>query len=123
MLTRWWDETYPNLPGDAWHDCSELCHITWSLVASASAAASIGREAFSSLTDIQTTLRSIVDLGIAWPKIEDPSFVELQERFITDQATKAEILDWFAARGLWARVVGPDGSAEFVGVPIPPPAG
>lgn len=107
----------------AWHDCSQLCHITWSLVAATPDAAAVCRDKFRSLSEVQITIRSIIERGITWPRIEDPSFVELQELFINAQATKADILDWFAARGLWARMTRPDGTVEFVGVAIAPPAG
>lgn len=107
----------------SWHDCSELCHISWSLVSATPSAASFCRDVYGNLSDIQGNIRSIVDRGITWPIINDVSFVALQERFINEQATKGDVLDWFAARGLWARVVKPDGTAEFVGVSIVPAAG
>lgn len=105
----------------AWHECSELCHITWSLIAATPAAESARQGVFGGLLKVQATLRSIVDRGIAWPKLEDPSFVELQERFINEQATKSDILEWFASHGLWARTVTPDGTADFTEIAIPPP--
>lgn len=107
----------------AWHECSELCHITWSLIAATRAADSARQELFDGLSKVQAMLRSIVDRGIAWPRLEDPSFLELQERFINEQATKDEVLEWFGSHGLWARTVWPDGTADFTGISIPPPAG
>jgi hypothetical protein len=107
----------------AWQECSELCHVTWSLLVDSPAGANLGREAFSSLSDIQQRLRSLVDRGIAWPQVSDPLFVEVQDRYIRGEIGDADVRAWFAERGLWGQVTHPDGSNEFVGVPIPPSAG
>jgi len=108
---------------DAWHDCSRLCHIEWSLVVDSPMQADVANEAFGIMSDIQRRVRSIVDSGVTWFKLADDSFAELQELYISGQVDAQGVRVWFSERGLWSTITGPDGTVKFVGVPIPPQAG
>jgi hypothetical protein len=108
---------------EAWHDCSKLCHVEWSLIVDSPTSAEVADEAFGIISDIQRRVRSIVDNGVTWFKLADQSFADLQERYVSGQVDAEYVRTWFAERGLWSTITGPDGAVSFVGVPIPPQAG
>jgi hypothetical protein len=106
-----------------WQECSEYCHITWSLLADSPGQNELIEAAFVRLTEIQQFVRSVVDHGISWPRIEDPSFADLQCKYVSGDVGDAEVKEWLSQRGLWGRVTHRDGSSEFAGIPIAPRAG
>lgn len=108
---------------DAWHDCSKLCHIEWSLVADSPTGASVAQDAFGIISGIQQKVRAIVDAGVSWFKVADASFAELQERYVRGDIDNEYVRAWFANRGIWSTITDPDGTTRFVGVPISPQAG
>ena len=108
---------------EAWHDCSRLCHVEWSLVVDSPMRAEVAGEAFGIISEIQRSVRSIVDAGVTWFKLADESFSDLQDRYINGQVDAEYVRTWFAERGLWSTITDPDGAVRFVGVPIPPQAG
>jgi len=108
---------------EAWHDCSKLCHIEWSLIADSPIAAAVAEEAFGVISEIQGRVRTIVDEGVSWFKLADASFAELQSRYAEGEVDDEYVRTWFSERGLWARITEPSGTSKFVGVPIPPQAG
>jgi hypothetical protein len=103
-----------------WEECSEYCHITWSLLADSPGQTGLIERAFASLSEIQQYIRTVVDHGITWPRIADASFADLQEKYVGGEVGDIEVRDWLKKRGLWGRVTHPDGSSEFAGIPIPP---
>lgn len=108
---------------DGWHKCSDLCHVTFSLLADSTESARIVADAYQNLCGIQRYLREIVDGGISWPQIADSAFVDLQARYVRGDIDDEAVRSWFKGRGLWAQKLLPDGSMHFEGVAIPPPAG
>lgn len=108
---------------EAWHDCSRLCHIEWSLVADSPMAAAVAQEAFGVISEIQSRVRHIVDAGVSWFKIADASFADVQTRYVEGDVDDVYVRTWFSERGLWSTVTDPDGVTKGVGVPLPPQAG
>ena len=105
---------------EAWHDCSQLCHIEWSLLVDSPMAVAVGEEAFGIISKIQLRVRAIVDGGVSWFRVADASFADLQERYVRGDIDEANVMVWFAERGLWSTITDPDGSSRVVGVPIAP---
>lgn len=105
---------------EAWHDCSQLCHIEWSLLVDSPMAVAVGEEAFGIISKIQLRVRAIVDGGVSWFRVADASFADLQERYVRGDIDEANVIVWFAERGLWSTITDPDGSSRVVGVPIAP---
>jgi hypothetical protein len=99
-----------------WHDCSELCHISWTL------SCSIPDEqqaAFASLSEVSSSLSELV-ASLGWPVLRDNAFVELRNRFVAGEAGAGEVTDYLACIGLWAQVVVlEDPHRRFVGEPLP----
>jgi len=101
-----------------WHECSELCHIAWSLV---SQDAQLVVDLHAALTTIETFLTEQVSGLVTWPKIADADFDVLREKFIAGQASAKDVQSYLEERGLWGRIEYNDGRPnEFVGEAIPP---
>lgn len=101
-----------------WHDCSEFCHIAWPIASSLDGA--LRRNAFQELTRIVGVLQAHVE-SLGWPIIQDPTFLELRNRFVAGEVSAAEVLEHLTKTGIWAKVTYPDGRpAHFVGEAIPP---
>ena len=107
---------------EAWHDCSRLCHVEWSLVADSPMSSAVAAEAYEVISDIQRRIRNILDTGVTWFKLADESFAELQERYVSEEVDDEYVRSWFAERGLYGTIKSPDGTTSFAGVPIPPRA-
>lgn len=99
-----------------WHDCSELCHISWPLSCSA---LEVRQNAFISLQDVEQALPAHAE-SMGWPVIRDPAFSTLRDKFVSGHAKESEILLYFEKTGLWAQLIHPDGTEHFVGEPITP---
>lgn len=99
-----------------WHDCSELCHISWPLPCSV---LEVRQNAFTSLQNIAQALPQHVE-SMGWPVINNPTFGELRDKFVAGHAKESEVLAHFEKTGLWAQLVLPDGTESFVGEPVIP---
>jgi hypothetical protein len=104
----------------AWHDCSRLCHVEWSLIADSPMRDQVAKEAFGNISRIQRQVRAIIDAGITWFKVADASFGDLQDRYVNGEVGDEYVRAWISERGLWSTLTKPDGTKQFVGVPIPP---
>jgi len=101
-----------------WHTCSELCHLSWTLV---SANASVASERFSQLRAVEGCLAELLASPARWPQFSDPEFLALRERYINGAASSVDIDAYAKSKGLYAVYRPNDGSAsKFVGVPVPP---
>jgi hypothetical protein len=101
-----------------WHECSELCHIAWSLSCVVPEAR---KAAFLALTGIAETLSAQVQSLGGWPLVRDAAFAELRNRFIAGEATANDVLAHVQRTGLWAKAEFTNGTApQFVGEPVPP---
>jgi hypothetical protein len=102
-----------------WHECSELCHIAWTLACSVPEVRKIG---FATLTEISQSLSAHVS-SLGWPILQDTSFADLRNRFIAGEASSEDVLAYIQRTGLWARAEFPEGRpAQFVGDPVAPSA-
>lgn len=100
-----------------WHDCSELCHVGWSLACSAHEAR---KAAFTSLTEIAKALAAQV-ASMGWPVLQDAPFVDLRNGFIRGDTSREDVLSYIQRTGLWARAEYSDGKApHFVGEAVAP---
>lgn len=100
-----------------WHDCSELCHIAWPLGCSDN---EVRKTAFNTLTQISQSLLVQVN-SIDWPVIQDSSFIELRNQFITGNISSGEVLAYIKKIGMWAKAEFTDGTpSKFVGEAVPP---
>lgn len=106
-----------------WHYCSELCHVTWTLIADSKEGPHASEQAFEELSQIREQLGTLITKGISWPRIADASFAKLQADYLENRTGDVEVRAWLSERGLWASKVSADGSSEFVGVAVPPTAG
>ena len=103
---------------NAWHECSELCHVAWPL---ASMVPDLRQKAFTTLTAISKLLTAQIG-SLGWPILHEKEFEKLKEAFVAGTAKREEIIAHLKKIGVWARAEFPDGSASFVGEPIPPSA-
>jgi hypothetical protein len=100
-----------------WHTCSKYCHIAWPLDSIINP--DLGKEVFSQLGQVAASLQQQAG-SLGWPVLEDPSIIELRNRYIAGKATRADVWSFIEQKGLWARVTLPDGHNEFIGQAIPP---
>jgi hypothetical protein len=101
-----------------WHDCSELCHIAWSI---ASYDAAVQQEQYLLLSHIQAELQQCMNSIIGWPNISDAAFIELKDRFVAGQAHEEDVRAYLKRTGVWAKYTPSDGRpSSFVGKAIPP---
>ena len=98
-----------------WHECSELCHITWPLSCTVP---EVRTAAFSVLTEVAVVLSAHVQ-SLRWPVLKDAAFSELRARFIAGEATAEDVLAHVQRTGIYARAEYTDGrSPHFVGEPV-----
>lgn len=104
---------------EAWHTCSEICHIGWAI---GSGAPGVAEESFSVLTEICQLLDPLVDEEAAgWPIVQEANFAALRDRFIAGKATEADVKAHAEKNGLWARQYDASGRpVRFIGEAIPP---
>ena len=101
-----------------WDECSELCHIGWSLACGNS---QLRTDAFATLKEIQDSLTNQVTGLVTWPTVHDGAFADLRNRFVSGLANCDDVRAYLERIGVWARVEYKDGRAsQFVGEPIPP---
>lgn len=102
-----------------WHECSELCHIAWTLAATHRP---MTIEAHQALREIEALVKEHVG-GLIWPSITDPELLALRSRFISGNADENDVLNYLKKTGSYAVYKPNDGSpATFVGKAIPPEA-
>lgn len=100
-----------------WHDCSEVCHIGWTL---ASSAQELQATTFAGLVEIADLLARHA-ASLSWLMFHEPALLALRDRFIAGQADANDVVEHMRSGGVWARVEYPDGRPpQFIGVPIPP---
>jgi len=106
----------------SWHECSELCHVSWSLLVDSPNQGSVIADKYLAMSEIRQFVRTIVDNGIGWPRIADPTFADLQARYVARTANDDDVRAWARERGIYATET-KSGVTEFVGVPVPRAAG
>ena len=106
----------------SWHESSELCHVSWSLLADSPNQEAIIADKYRAMSEIRQFVRAIIDKGIGWPRIADPTFADLQERYATGTANDDDVRAWTRERGIYA-TESKSGVTEFVGTPVPRAAG
>jgi hypothetical protein len=99
-----------------WHECSELCHIAWTL---ASANQELTAIAYSNLVEISDFLNNHVEGVISFVNIEDMPFRNLQDDFVAGRATSADVLNHLKTIGVYA-VLTEGKVRKFIGEAIPP---
>ena len=102
-----------------WHQCSELCHASWTISALSMGEAK-KRSIYEELTGVADRLSAQVAQVVGWPQIADPRFLALRERYLLSEATDEDVRAFLRQTGLWARIERPDGTAEFFGGAVPP---
>lgn len=103
-----------------WSTCSELCHITWPLGCSVP---ELRAAAYAELCKVVTDLESQIT-SMGWPQPQDPSFIDLRDRFAKGEASEDDVLKALSKSGIWARVEYPDArEPHFLGEAIPPESG
>jgi hypothetical protein len=104
-----------------WHACSELCHITWSVVSSNP---NIQKEAYAHLVETYDELDRFISGNVGWPDIRNSAFFELKEYFIAGKASSDDVRAYLKKIGVWAKFIPNDGGpAFFVGEAVPPDNG
>ena len=104
-----------------WHDCSELCHIAWSI---ASSDPDIQVEQYSLMSQIEAELQQYRNSIVGWPHISDTAFSELKDRFVSGLADEKDVRAFLEKSGAWAKITpSGGGSSSFVGKAIPPAQG
>jgi hypothetical protein len=113
----------PNLGelSDWWHRCSELCHVSWTLISGDLDPAS-RRGIHDDLTAIATGLSSQVSKLVSWPRLVDSGVIDLRERHMRGEASDDDVRDYFRRVGLWGRIERAEGKSEFFGDAVPPAA-
>lgn len=106
---------------NAWHECSELCHVTWTFTSSVAEARSV---ALAKLENIRDLLSPQVEFKFGWLNISDPAFMALRDKFVAGTADRGDIEAYLKKTGLWAKRVYNDGRpSDFVGKAVPPEEG
>jgi hypothetical protein len=100
-----------------WHECSELCHIAWTLVAKQQDVADI---AFQGLSEIADFLRQHVDGVITWANISNPEFGALQDDFVAGRISVDDVLNHLKKVGVYAVAENIGEPRVFIGEAIPP---
>lgn len=101
-----------------WHECSEVCHVAWSL---ASLNREFAKKSYEALEAICEFLREQVNGLLTWGTVVDSPFRELEAKFVAGQATAEDVRRHLEERGVWARIEYNDGRpSAFIGEAIPP---
>ena len=101
-----------------WHDCSELCHIAWSLVCGNQEIEDIAHKTLKEISDF---LKVHIDGGAIWGRLENLPFKELENDFVEGRATEEDVLNFLKEKGILARIeYNDDRPNQFVGEAIPP---
>jgi len=101
-----------------WQNCSELCHIAWTVQAND---LNIRSEKYELLVNIRKELQQFINGLIGWPEISDETFCNLKDKFVAGQANADDVRAYLKKAGLWARYVPNDGGrASFVGKAVSP---
>jgi hypothetical protein len=102
-----------------WSQCSELCHIGWTLT---SGIPGLCESTFNQLRSMHESLAAQAASVASWPIIPAGGpFAELRDRFVAGYAVADDIKAFLEAHGAWARVEYKDGQpARFLGEAIPP---
>jgi hypothetical protein len=101
----------------AWHDCSEVCHVGWPM---SSAVEGVAAATLTRLRQVLGMLQEYV-ASLGWPVLNDPSIVELRDKFVLGHATAEEVRKHMRKIGVWAKVEYLDGRpSEFIGEVVPP---
>jgi hypothetical protein len=103
-----------------WAECSELCHIAWSLNSND---AQLAADSHAFLTTIGAFLAEQVNglVACAWLRVADPDFDLLRKKFIAGQASAEDVQSYLEKVGIWAVIKYNDGRPnEFMGEAIPP---
>jgi hypothetical protein len=101
-----------------WHDCSELCHVGWSL---ACGDPKVVLSAVEALVEIRDFLLAQMRGWVTWPMARDEEFRKLRDSFVSGQANADHLRAYLEKVGVWARVEFKDGRPpQFVGEAIPP---
>ena len=101
-----------------WHDCSELCHVAWTVQANDT---HIQVEKYNLLVSIHEELQKFTEGLIGWPEIRDATFCSLKDRFVAGHASEDEVRAYLKKIGLWAKYMPNDGGPpSFAGKAVPP---
>lgn len=100
-----------------WHECSEFCHIAWTL---ASSNAEIVSMAYNGLLTISDFLNKHMDGVVLWANMEDKSFRKLQDDFVAGHASAVDVLNHLKKIGFYAVMESEGGGRKFIGEAIPP---
>lgn len=101
-----------------WHECSDLCHVTWTL--SAATNPQLTLQSKEQLVTIHAYILSLTESLVSWPVIHDPAFAALRDEFVAGRATESDVMAYLKKVGIWARLMRPGQPSEFVGTAIPP---
>jgi len=100
-----------------WHECSELCHIAWTL---ASANQELVFIAYRNLLEISDFLKEHVEGVVTWAKIADMPFREIQDDFVAGRVTADDVLNHLKKVGVYAVEHAEGKPPRFIGEAIPP---
>jgi len=102
-----------------WSDCSELCHLGWTLVADDK---KIVKEQYITLTNISIFLTDCINGLVSWVKIKDQAHKELEEQFVNEEISTDQVREKLRKKGLWARTEFENNAQpnEFIGEAVPP---
>jgi hypothetical protein len=102
-----------------WHECSDLCHIGWTLDCSVSAHR---QRAFQTMHEARKMVLEQTSGLAFYPSIPAGSeFGKLRDQFTLGAASQDDVRGFLQSNGAWARIEFPHGRpSEFAGVPIPP---
>lgn len=101
-----------------WSECSELCHISWTIV---SRDIGIANQQFTNLKNIAEFIATNLAGLVSWSKIVDLPFCEIEEQYLKGEIIEKDIYKYLQERGIWARIQYDDNRpSEFIGEAIPP---
>ncbi len=101
-----------------WKECSELCHIGWTLSCSVP---ELRTQSVKVMQETRETLLDLLNSQNAWPIIHDSAFANLRDQFVAGLATSADVRVYLEKTGLWTKLEYKDGRPSmFLGKAIPP---
>jgi hypothetical protein len=95
-----------------WHECSELCHINFTLAASASKH-EFGAACYEVLSETEQYLRGASKSLIGWPRSQEPWFVKLEREYIEGTIDDGVVEAKLGAISVWGLYTAPDGTKTF----------
>ena len=106
---------------DFWMKCSELCHVSWTIII-CNGNNAIMKEQYEMLLETSNFINESINGLVSWSKIVSQPLKAMEKDFLEGKINKEHVEEELRKSGLWSRVEFKDDPKrnQFLGVAIPP---